>query len=102
MLYSATYMCYCITFSDINECSLSKPVCGDNSLCMNAIGSYRCDCVSGYHKIGESLHCEDINECDISAALCDVNAVCSNTPGSYTCTCKQGMEGDGRVCTTSK
>ncbi|XP_039347766.1 adhesion G protein-coupled receptor E3-like [Mauremys reevesii] len=33
---------------DINECNKTRAVCGPNAMCINTIGSYRCECWAGY------------------------------------------------------
>ena len=58
---------FCLTCSflnhlDIDECkddSLNK--CGSNSICKNAPGSYKCECLSGFKLINGECHskCED-------------------------------------------
>ncbi|XP_071101363.1 uncharacterized protein [Haliotis cracherodii] len=79
--------------SDINECS--SVVCPTNSDCINAPGSYYCDCHTGYQDSGNG-RCEDINEClSTTVSVCD--HVCNNTIGSYLCSCNKGfvLEGKG-------
>ncbi|CAF2470777.1 unnamed protein product [Rotaria sp. Silwood2] len=41
------------TCDDIDECSLNPSVCG-NGTCFNLIGSYTCDCPSGYRSYNET------------------------------------------------
>ena len=38
--------------SDVDECELEdpEPICGNNSKCLNTIGSYDCPCCQGYEK----------------------------------------------------
>ena len=33
---------------DIDECAIGNYTCGDNSACVNALGSYACFCIDGY------------------------------------------------------
>lgn len=40
-------------FVDIDECATQTDECPDNSRCINTPGSYRCECWSGFTKIGE-------------------------------------------------
>ncbi len=35
-------------FADIDECSLTPPICGSFSTCSDSTGSYSCDCDDGY------------------------------------------------------
>lgn len=30
-----------------------KRLCHDKATCANTIGSYKCDCISGYHKVND-------------------------------------------------
>lgn len=41
------------SISDINECALNSSVCG-NGTCLNLIGSYTCNCTSGYRFNGQT------------------------------------------------
>lgn len=58
--------------------------------CVNTIGSFRCDCFSGFH-MNEQGQCIDINECDAenhaNIRRCPKTANCINTAGSYKCIC---------------
>ncbi|PIO27103.1 hypothetical protein AB205_0019910, partial [Aquarana catesbeiana] len=67
--------------------------------CVNTVGSYTCNCDSGY-EYKEAFGCVDIDECaDSSLNDCDPVAICTNYYyESYTCTCPQGYYGDGRHC----
>ncbi|XP_043926720.1 EGF-containing fibulin-like extracellular matrix protein 1 [Protopterus annectens] len=79
---------------DIDECSANVSVCPSRESCVNSLGSFGCNCNSGY----EGDNCTDIDECGY-ANDCDVNALCGNTEGSYLCTCKTGYTGNGTYCT---
>lgn len=60
--------------------------------CVNTIGSYRCDCFSGF-RMNENGQCIDINECDVennANIRCPKTANCINTAGSYKCICPDG------------
>ena len=86
--------------TDIDECGQTIDWCGDLS-CINTIGSYSCQCRSGfettevfnfeYQRI--ETECRDIDECTKRNA-CPRNAVCRNTEGSYSCLCNDGYSGD--------
>jgi len=85
--------------TDINEC-LDDTICDDksNSVCVNSVGNYDCDCLPGFLPLG--TECPDFNECLIPGAHdnCDpVNGVCSNTIGSYECSCPEFFSGNGTV-----
>lgn len=102
---------------DINECEIfnsnsdirntndkrSSPVssslCPINSHCINTIGSYHCECRTGFYKSSENDRlCLDINECTDIPGLCQQR--CVNNYGSYRCTCHSGYElgADNRTC----
>ncbi|CAF0850637.1 unnamed protein product [Rotaria sp. Silwood1] len=78
------------TCDDINECQQNSTLCG-NGVCINLIGSYTCNCSTGYRF--ENKTCVDINECrepnvdGTFGARCNTTDVCINTIGNYTCQC---------------
>jgi len=43
-----------VVFSDIDECSLDIGPCDTNAECTNKIGSYICNCKTGYEGDGET------------------------------------------------
>ena len=45
--------------SDIDECAQGDYECHWNAKCINAIGSYRCSCLNGYH--GNGKQCKGID-----------------------------------------
>lgn len=68
-------------------------------MCVNSLGSFRCECKAGYYFDGISRTCVDINECRrYPGRLCGHK--CENTPGSYYCSCTIGfrLSSDGRSC----
>lgn len=82
-----------------------------NALCVNTIGSYYCDCQSGYRKrtiSGSDLRsntfahpsfvCDDVDECSEGNHRCEHS--CLNVPGSYVCLCDAGfrLSSDRRNC----
>ena len=71
-----------------------------NGLCMNTIGSFHCDCYTGYVYDEASHQCIDKNECSKLTNPCQGIAKCINTPGSFECTCPAGYQLDrsGRKC----
>ncbi len=110
---------------DVNECDYYHP-CNENSLCQNTLGSYVCQCMSGFEQasatskecVGNRLSGNvlwlsslssqlialsaliDVDECGDESKLhtCHIYARCINTYGSYNCSCLEGYEGDGREC----
>ncbi|XP_034735795.1 fibrillin-1 isoform X2 [Etheostoma cragini] len=73
---------------DIDECREIPGVC-ENGVCINMIGSFRCECPIGFVYNDKLLICEDIDECQ-NGPVCQQNAACLNMPGSYRCECKPG------------
>ncbi|VDI73637.1 Hypothetical predicted protein [Mytilus galloprovincialis] len=73
---------------DINECLDGTDNCPANSNCTNTDGSFTCNCLAGFRKVG-SL-CQDIDECTERTSGCDQN--CANSDGSFTCSCVYGFE----------
>lgn len=68
---------------DVDEC-VDDRQCPDNTDCMNTIGGFECNCLSGYTRKNDI--CVDIDEC--KQFPCE--HICSNTEGSYTCSCYDG------------
>uniref|UniRef100_I3IXV3 Latent-transforming growth factor beta-binding protein 4 n=1 Tax=Oreochromis niloticus TaxID=8128 RepID=I3IXV3_ORENI len=75
--------------ADIDECASGR-ACEAERVCVNTVGSFRCDCAPGYRTSGLGRQCRDINEC-LEGDFCFSRGECVNTPGSYTCVCSQGF-----------
>ncbi|XP_043933555.1 fibrillin-1 isoform X1 [Protopterus annectens] len=75
---------------DIDECREISGIC-ENGLCVNMIGSFRCECRMGFVYNDRTLRCDDINECQ-NGAICQANAICINLEGRYRCDCKPGFK----------
>ena len=43
---------YCLTFADVNECSLNAGLGYCQQKCTNTVGSYNCSCNTGYTQFG--------------------------------------------------
>ncbi|XP_054253822.1 fibrillin-2 isoform X1 [Indicator indicator] len=76
---------------DIDECKEIPGICA-NGVCINQIGSFRCECPTGFNYNDLLLVCEDIDECSNGDNLCQRNADCINSPGSYRCECAAGYK----------
>ncbi|XP_022790332.1 fibrillin-1-like isoform X2 [Stylophora pistillata] len=70
-----------IICSDINEC-LDKSVCPEKADCFNLAGSFMCQCLPGYKKVGKT--------CTKECKLCLNGGSCSE---NNTCHCPPGFSG---------
>ena len=86
-----------IAEKDIDECKLGTDECGDHAACLNTMGSYQCQCNSGYILDGKS--CVDVDECSSGEHNCHEFATCTNTDASFECSCLEGFVGHGTFCT---
>lgn len=59
--------------------------------CINTIGSFECECYSGF-TLNELGLCIDIDECKLANNRCPKASQCINTAGSYNCICPTGMK----------
>uniref|UniRef100_A0A3Q3ND41 Fibulin-1 n=1 Tax=Mastacembelus armatus TaxID=205130 RepID=A0A3Q3ND41_9TELE len=94
---------------DIDECKGPENVCGGHG-CINQMGTYRCECESGYIFNSISRVCEGnqvyplfllwdtyVNECESNPC----SQECANVYGSYQCYCRRGYQLsdiDGMTC----
>ncbi|XP_015113474.1 fibulin-2 [Diachasma alloeum] len=69
---------------DINECEEIQDVCTSNEECVNTVGSYTCNCRTGFRRDNLTQACVDINECQLPND-CLSTQRCDNTLGSYNC-----------------
>ncbi|KAJ6668450.1 hypothetical protein lerEdw1_011932 [Lerista edwardsae] len=80
------------TCEDINECITTAHNCGFGQICINTLGSFRCQretsCGTGYELTDNNL-CKDIDECETGTHNCLPDFICQNTPGSFRCRPKQ-------------
>ncbi|XP_054530117.1 fibrillin-3 isoform X19 [Pan troglodytes] len=76
---------------DIDECGEIPAICA-NGICINQIGSFRCECPAGFNYNSILLACEDVDECGSRESPCQQNADCINIPGSYHCKCTRGYK----------
>ena len=63
------------TCNDINECDANP--CDSMAKCTNSIGSFTCECLSGF--TGDGQTCDNIDECDNGTHTCGKNTDCIDT-----------------------
>lgn len=83
---------------DVDECSGTHGLCQGHD-CVNLLGTFRCECRSGFTFNSISRTCDDIDECrNFPGRLCSHK--CENTPGSFHCSCHPGfrLDREGRNC----
>nr|XP_056707120.1 nidogen-2 [Euleptes europaea] len=92
--------------TDINECAEGISRCSRESVCVNTVGSYRCECPSGFQLAADRASCLVIappsNPCTEGTHSCAPadRARCVHHGGSaFSCECLAGYAGDGRNCT---
>ncbi|KAJ8371769.1 hypothetical protein AAFF_G00302390 [Aldrovandia affinis] len=79
---------------DVDECLTESPC---QHQCYNFLGSFLCQCETGYELAADSVSCQDINECSYSPYMCQFQ--CVNQPGEYVCICPEGYQLQGtRMC----
>ncbi|XP_075066447.1 fibulin-1 isoform X2 [Mixophyes fleayi] len=76
------------TCEDINECISGTHNCKVGQICINQLGSFRCqreiNCGTGY-ELTDDNSCKDIDECSTGTHNCLPTFNCQNTPGSFRC-----------------
>ncbi|KAK0170128.1 hypothetical protein PV328_010728 [Microctonus aethiopoides] len=70
---------------DIDECLEIEDACSSNEECINTVGSYTCNCRTGFRRDNLTQACVDINECQLLENDCLPTQRCDNTLGSYNC-----------------
>ena len=78
--------------------SCSGRPCGANTVCVDEVIGYSCNCLPGYEFEPNLRDCKDANECQRQPFPCGLSAHCKNTNGSFECTCHSGYSGDGKKC----
>ncbi|XP_068443230.1 fibulin-1-like [Clinocottus analis] len=82
---------------DVDECRTGNVCVGHG--CVNLVGTYRCECKTGFTFNTINKLCEDINECkQYPGQLCSHK--CENTEGSFQCSCTTGfkLSSNNRKC----
>ena len=105
---------------DDNKCSLKNRHGPCQDVCANTKGGYKCsygkilisnfflgtfmcNCQSGYTLAEDGLECIDDNECSLNNGHGPCQDVCTNTEGGYKCSCRSGttLANDGHTCQSS-
>uniref|UniRef100_A0A8B9D2V1 Nidogen 2 n=1 Tax=Anser cygnoides TaxID=8845 RepID=A0A8B9D2V1_ANSCY len=91
---------------DVDECGEGLSQCGPFSVCLNAPGSYRCECRSGYWLAEDGHACVPLallaDPCEDGSHPCapgDRARCLPRAGGLPACECLPGYTGDGRDCT---
>ncbi|XP_032043720.1 nidogen-2 isoform X2 [Aythya fuligula] len=88
---------------DVDECGEGLSQCGPFSVCLNAPGSYRCECRSGYRLAEDGHACVPLADpCEDGSHPCapgDRARCLPRAGGLPACECLPGYTGDGRDCT---
>ena len=82
--------------SDIHEWLTGAAKCQPNSICENTVGSFVCNCDTGFEM--KDQICVELDECTLGTDKCSENQSCINTVGSFTCDCNDGFNGYDFVC----
>ncbi|XP_075283321.1 nidogen-2 [Opisthocomus hoazin] len=86
---------------DVDECSEGLSQCGPFAVCLNAPGSYRCECRSGYRPAEDGQACVPTDPCEDGRNPCGPGerARCLPRAGGHAaCECLPGYAGDGIDC----
>ncbi|KAE8586619.1 hypothetical protein XENTR_v10021718 [Xenopus tropicalis] len=89
--------------TDVNECEVGFTRCGQNTVCVNLQGSYRCECASGFTLSGDGHNCilaSLINPCEDGSHTCnrDTSRCVPRGDGVFTCECFPGFNKSGEDC----
>ncbi|KAL8168682.1 UNVERIFIED_CONTAM: Nidogen-2, partial [Gekko kuhli] len=110
------YTCECTTgywgdgkeCTDVNECAEAISRCSRESVCVNTVGSYRCECPSGFQLAADRASCLAIEPLPPSDPCAEGTHTCAPADrarcvhhggGSFSCACFPGYAGDGHNCT---
>ncbi|XP_053553595.1 nidogen-2 [Bombina bombina] len=90
--------------TDVNECDVGPARCGQNAVCSNLPGSYKCECRSGYTFAADGHNCLleslPVNPCEDGSHTCNRESshCVSRGDGVFTCECFAGFVKSGENC----
>ncbi|XP_063296068.1 nidogen-2 [Pelobates fuscus] len=90
--------------ADLNECEMGLSKCGQNTVCVNLEGSYKCDCQSGYSFSAVGQSCEltpaPVNPCEDGTHTCEKSSsrCVHRGDGVFACECFPGFFKIGERC----
>ncbi|XP_062596320.1 serine-rich adhesin for platelets-like, partial [Saccostrea cucullata] len=76
--------------TNINEC-VDPSLCSATEVCVDNLGSYSCQCVSGYQRNALQI-CQNVDECSLALHNCTSTETCQDIPGSFLCPCQVGYQ----------
>uniref|UniRef100_A0A8C5MND2 Nidogen 2 n=1 Tax=Leptobrachium leishanense TaxID=445787 RepID=A0A8C5MND2_9ANUR len=109
------YSCVCasgyhgdgLECADVNECEVGLARCGQNAMCVNLPGSYKCSCRSSYSFSEDGHNCvltsAPANPCEDGTHTCDrASSRCiPRGNGVFACECFPGFTKIGERCINS-
>jgi hypothetical protein len=75
---------------NVDECTATPGLCGQNSICSDSDGAYSCSCRDGFYLTSDG--CRNVDDC--SANLCG-GGTCIDGINTYACMCPSGFSGSG-------
>lgn len=69
---------------NVDECTKGASPCDANAACFDSVGSYSCECNSGWS--GSGSVCSNVDECLAALHSCTPQEACFDTNGSFLCT----------------
>ncbi|NXJ85897.1 NID2 protein, partial [Trogon melanurus] len=97
--------CLSLLLADVDECAEGLSQCGPFAVCLNAPGTYRCECRDGYRPAEDGQACVPLapvtNPCEDGSHPCapaDRARCLPRGGGRAACECLPGYTGDGIDC----
>ncbi|XP_053330281.1 nidogen-2 [Spea bombifrons] len=90
--------------TDVDECEVGIPRCGQNTMCINLPGSYKCECLNEYSFSEDGHNCvltrPPANPCEDGSHTCNrASSRCvPRGDGVFTCECFPGFIKSGENC----